>query len=165
MIRLLKENDTEEICEIVNYNWKTVYSGYVNQKLLTEVGCLERKNRMKKDFFTGRLLNYVYECNGHAVGLLSMGDAGDSDKKGEFEIYRIYVSRNYKNRGIGTKLLQFAEEEAFKKSYKEIVIWAFKENTNAISFYIRNGYVIDKEDYLCEPYLADAIRFNKKILI
>ncbi len=34
-------------------------------------------------------------------------------------------------------LMDFAEQEAEEQGYKEIVIWAFKNNHHAVSFYKR----------------------------
>ena len=163
MIRLIQEKDIEIVCKIVNDNWTSVYAGYVNEQLLNNNGCFDRKKRMEKDFLSGRLSNYVYECNKHIIGLLSVGDTADSDKIGAFEVWRIYISEAYKNKGIGNQLLDFAEKQAIKDGYREIVIWAFKENIRAISFYKKHAYIKDKEEYLGEPYLAYGVRLNKKI--
>lgn len=31
MIRMMKETDIDNVCEIINENWKKVYKGYVIQ--------------------------------------------------------------------------------------------------------------------------------------
>ena len=164
MIRVLDEKGFDIVCKIVNDNWKTVYKGYVNEKLLDAKGCLDRKNRLKKDFLSHRLSNYVYEDNGQVIALLSAGDTADEDKKGAFEVWRIYILKEYQNKGIGSRLLEFAEKQAVECGYKESVIWAFKENKNAVSFYKKHGYVMDKEEYLGEQFSAYGIRFNKKLI-
>ena len=65
---------------------------------------------------------------------------------------------------IGSKCILFAEQEAKRQGYQEIVIWACQENTTAISFYQKNGYVIDKNEYLGEPYLTFGIRLIKTLM-
>ena len=57
----------------------------------------------------------------------------------------------------------FAEQKAEEQGYKEIVIWAFKNNHHAVSFYKKRGYSIDKEEYLSEPYFSMGIRLKKDI--
>ncbi|KAI3344571.1 hypothetical protein [Clostridium botulinum] len=47
MIRLLQEKDIEIVCKIVNDNWKSVYAGYVNEELLDDNGCFNRKKSSK----------------------------------------------------------------------------------------------------------------------
>lgn len=58
------------------------------------------------------------------------------------------------------RLLEYVWEE---RGYQEIIIWAFRENTKAISFYQKNGYVIDKNEYLGKPYLTVGTRLVKRI--
>ena len=76
---------------------------------------------------------------------------------------RIYVALDFQGKVIGHSLLTFAEQKAKELGYKEIIIWAFKENVHALSFYQKNGYILDKEEYLSEPYLAMGVRLCKKV--
>lgn len=163
MIRQIKENDFDIICDIVNENWKRVYSGYVNPELLNPLGCQKRKRELEHDFITQRLSEYVYEEHKQVLALLSFGNTEDIDKVGAFEVWRIYVSEAAQGKGIGKKLLYFAEQQAKESGYKESIIWAFKENIRALSFYQKCGYTIDKEEYLGEPYLSVGVRLLKKL--
>ena len=69
--------------------------------------------------------------------MLSFGDTADSDMAGAFEIWRIYVASQFQGKGIGKMLMDFAEQKSEEQGYKEIVIWAFKNNHHAVSFYKR----------------------------
>ena len=125
-----------------------VYSGYVNPLLLNSDGCAARTRRLKTDFVACRLSEYVWEEENRVSAMLSFGDTADADMAGAFEIWRIYVASQFQGKGIG---------------YKEIVIWAFKNNHHAVSFYKKRGYSIDKEEYLSEPYFSMGIRLKKNI--
>lgn len=164
MIRPIQKEDIETVCNIVNDNWKLVYSGYVNENLLSKASCIERAKKLEADFSSGRLLSYIYEDYGKVIALLSIGDTADDDKIGAFEIWSIYILKTAQKQGIGSLLIEFAEEQALKHGYSEIVIWAFTKNIQAISFYEKHGYIKDKEEYLGFPYLASGTRFNKKII-
>ena len=163
MIRSLEERDYDAVIEIVNENWKSVYSGYVNPELLSDAGCRERAQSLREDFVQQRLEEYVWEENGEVLALLSVGDTADSDRMGDFEIWRIYAASNAQGRGIGGRLLAFAERRAGEKAYRTIVIWAFKQNIRAIEFYRKHGFRVDREEKLGEPYFADGIRLLKEI--
>lgn len=163
MLRETKKADIDMICKIVNDNWKRVYKGYVNPQLLNDKGCEKRACELKADFISGRLAEYVWEEQNQVVAMLSFGNTEDTDKKGAFEIWRIYVTLNFQGKGIGNSLLTFAEQKAKELGYKEIVIWAFKENIHALSFYQKHGYILNKEEYLSEPYLATGVRLCKTI--
>lgn len=163
MIRPLEEKDIEMVCSIVNENWKNVYAGYINPLLLNEDGCAERIRHLKLDFTIHRLSEYVWEEENQVSAMLSIGDTADTDLTGAFEIWRIYVAAQFQKKGIGKLLLDFAEQQAKQQGYKKIVIWAFRDNYRAVSFYQKHGYCIDKEEYLGEPYLAIGIRLKKEI--
>ena len=51
MIRMMKETDIDNVCEIINENWKKVYKGHVNSELLSPAGCADRICELKNDFF------------------------------------------------------------------------------------------------------------------
>ena len=163
MIRPLEEKDYDTVCRIVNENWKNVYSEYVNPLLLNSDGCVERTRRLKSDFVARRLSEYVWEEENQVSAMLSFGDTADEDMAGAFEIWRIYVDFQYQGKGIGKMLIDFAEQKAKEQGYKEIVIWAFKNNHHAVSFYKKRGYCVDKEEYLSEPYYSMGIRLKKSI--
>ncbi len=163
MIRPLAESDFDTVISIVNRDWKDVYTGYVNQGLLSDAGCQERGQQLKKDFISHRLSEYVWEESGRILGLLSMGPTADSDKTNAFEIWRIYLAVEAQGRGIGGQLLAFAEQNAKANGYTEILIWAFSKNARAIKFYQKYGYRIDKEEYLGAPYLTYGTRLIKNI--
>ncbi len=163
MIRPLENQDVEAVCRIVNENWKNVYAGYVGPSLLDSDGCAERARRLKSDFASRRFSEYVWDEDGQVAAMLSFGDAGDADAAGMLEIWRLYVAARFQGMGIGRKLLAFAERQAEAQGRKRIVIWAFRENGRAVSFYQKNGYCIDKEKYLGEPYCAAGVRLTKEL--
>jgi ribosomal protein S18 acetylase RimI-like enzyme len=163
MIRALKKQDADVVCEIINNNWKTVYGGYLNAELLAGPGCVRREEHLKQDLYSGRLSEYVAEENGAVVGMLSFGETADADKVGAFEVWRIYLAPKAQGQGLGGRLLEFAETQARAAGYREIVIWAFRENRHAVAFYQKHGYRPEKEEYLGDPYQAFGIRLHKKI--
>ena len=163
MLRPLAYRDFDTVIDIVNQNWKKTYAGYINPRLIDENGCKERAEELRHDFQSKRFSEYVWEEQGQVLALLSIGDTADIDKKGSFEIWRIYVEPQMQGHSIGSRCLAFAEQEAKKRGYQEIIIWAFQKNTKALSFYQKNGYVIDKSEYLGKPYFADGTRLTKKI--
>lgn len=85
------------------------------------------------------------------------------DKTKAYELWRIYIVQNMQGNGIGSKLLNFAQEQAKQKGYTQMLIWAFRENTRAITFYQKHGFQIDKTEFLEEPYHAYGVRMIKEL--
>ena len=46
----------------------------------------------------------------------------DEDNTEAFEIWRLYISQSEPGNGLGGNLIFFAEQEAVKNSYREIII-------------------------------------------
>lgn len=155
--------DVEAAAAIINANWRIEYSGYVDAALLSKAGCRKRRKELATELLNGRIKNYIYEHRGLPEAVLSFGETADADRAGAFEIWRIYVSPRFQGKGAGSRLIFFAIDEARRTGYKEIVIWAFKQNERACRFYRRLGFFIDKEEYLGEPYNAEGVRFIRTI--
>ncbi len=54
---------------------------------------------------------------------------------------RFMVKESMRNKGIGKKLFDFAEEIVRKEGYKKIAFLVNKENTKALNLYLKWGYV------------------------
>ena len=163
MIRKLEKPDYPAAIRIVNENWKREYAPYLNPQLLTEEACNARAERLEGEFDSGRLMEYVWEEDGKVLALLSIGPSADEDKTGAFELWRIYIDPDAQGRGIGRQLMAFAEREAVALGYREMVIWAFRENRRAVAFYRKHGYAPDKEMDMGAPYKTWGIRLTKKL--
>lgn len=119
MIRRIEDKDYKTAINIVNENWKSVYAGYVNSYLLSDIGCQNRAAELQKDFFTCRLEEYVWEEDGHILALLSFGNTEDHDKPGAFEIWRVYVSKDAQGKGVGKGLLYLRNKKRKKMVMKK----------------------------------------------
>lgn len=163
MIRVLNEADIDAVIQIVNENWKREYAAYVDPFLLTPDGCDARAAELRRDISSQRLSEYVWEEDGQVLALLSFGNTSDADKPGAFEVWRIYLAPSAQGKGLGSQLLAFAEDQAKQSGHHDIVIWAFQQNTRAVSFYQKHGYAVEKEAYLGSPYMTTGIRLVKQI--
>ena len=60
MIRLMEIGDLDIVGEIVNGDWKNIYSSYINPDLLSLEGCKKRKKEIEAELLSGSLANYIY---------------------------------------------------------------------------------------------------------
>ncbi len=93
---------------------------------------------------SGNRLVFIYKLNGEFIGEGALVfDTGDSDYT--VPGIRIYVSRmivkkEYRNRGIGSKILEFLVEKAKEMGYREMTIGVDKDNVNALGLYKKFGF-------------------------
>lgn len=129
ILRKAKSDDIIRIEELFIEMLKTIYNtddiaGY-------ETGYLDKFFSDKEDWIC------VAEDEGEVVAFLSI------------EVYReknyIYlddlsVAENYRNKGIGTKLIRVAEKYASEIGIAQIIFHVEKTNENAYHLYARLGY-------------------------
>ena len=88
---------------------------------------------------SGNRLVYIYKINGEFIGEGALvSDAGDPDYT--IPGKRVYVSRmivkkEYRNRGIGSEILEFLINKAAEMGFSEMTIGVDKDNVNALHLY------------------------------
>ena len=86
-----------------------------------------------------------------------------SDLHGPAKAWRLYLAPEARGKGAGRLLLAHAQRLARRRGCREMLIWAFRENTGALRFYEKHGCRRDRTEYLGPPYLACGVRFLKDI--
>jgi Acetyltransferases len=84
-----------------------------------------------------------------------IGDLINIEKMSEYEILLIYVSKHYRKKGLGTKLLE--EIEKNNNYLKKIHLEVSQNNLEGISFYKKMGF---RKIYIRKDYLLIK---NKKV--
>ncbi|NLU35726.1 MAG: GNAT family N-acetyltransferase [Clostridiales bacterium] len=81
-----------------------------------------------------------------------------------WELHGIYLHLDYYHQGIGTKALEFAMEKAREAGKKNMLLWVFEENLNAIKFYKKCGFSPDgvRKVYNCGKDI-ECIRMRRAI--
>jgi len=93
---------------------------------------------------SGNRLVFIYKVNGEFIGEGALVlDAGDPDYT--ISGKRIYVSRmivkkEYRNRGIGSDILEFLIAKAKEMGFSEMTIGVDKDNINALHLYRKYGF-------------------------
>ena len=92
----------------------------------------------------GNRLMLIAECNDFPIGQIFMQTGGDSRRKTYF--YSLRVMDMFRGRGIGSRLLEEAENIAVTYGYTSATIAAAKDNPRARQLYERHGYLLIGED-------------------
>ena len=71
-----------------------------------------------------------------------------NDEEGNIFLSRLYVKFDQKRHGIGSKLLELAENSARERGYSEIHVHLGKDYLESHIFYPKHGYVEYKENYM-----------------
>ncbi|WP_040899480.1 N-acetyltransferase [Xenococcus sp. PCC 7305] len=97
-----------------------------------------------KLFSTETPLWWVQTEKAQKIGCLWMGNAIDSLTNDRYsQIFLIFVLQNHRSQGIGTYLLQKAQEWAINRGDRQIGLQVFAKNQNAINLYLNLGFRTD----------------------
>lgn len=100
-----------------------------------------------QDYLAGKTLLWLVELpHGEIIGqtfiLLNGGDKDTADGSHRAYLFALRVKRHYQNLGVGSRLLQFVENDLRRLGFSIITLNVAKENINALRLYQRQGYQI-----------------------
>jgi ribosomal protein S18 acetylase RimI-like enzyme len=107
-------------------------------------------HRAMKEAKKGRQVLLIADFCGIVVGqifiLLNTVNADPRPQPYTGYLYSFRVKSDYRNRGIGTSLIENAETVLLERSFRRVLIGVAKENQDARRLYQRHGYEIIADD-------------------
>ena len=101
----------------------------------------------------GNRLVFVYKINGEFIGegalVLDRGDFDYAIPGRRVYVSRMIVKKEYRNRGIGSTILEFLINKAKEMGFSEMTIGVDKDNISALHLYKKYGFaeiLFDGED-------------------
>ncbi len=143
--RILKPKDT------IFFN-KLISNEGVNYEEFSQIGW--STNQIKKQLLKNVNLSFGAFYSDLLISFI-LGDLFNIEKKSEYEILLIYVCKNFRNKGLGTELLNKIKEN--NNHLKKIYLEVSKENIEGVSFYKKMNF---KENYTRKNYF---LLNNKKV--
>lgn len=93
---------------------------------------------------SGNRLVFVYKINDEFIGegalVLDTGDPDYTIPKQRIYVSRMIVKKEYRNNGVGSKILEFLVSKAKEMGYSEMTIGVDKDNVNALHLYKKYGF-------------------------
>lgn len=153
-IRKLKENDQIFFTKLI-FSEETYYEDFL------KIGW--SKDEISKQLSKSVNLSFGVFYRKSLISFI-LGDLFDIDKMSEYEILLIYVRNNFRNKGLGTKLIKKLEENnnCLKKIYLEVSV----NNIQGISFYKKMNFkkIYTRKNYfLVKSKRVDAFVMSKNI--
>ncbi len=131
---------------------KLISNEGVNYEEFSQIGW--STNQIKKQLLKNVNLSFGAFYSDLLISFI-LGDLFNIEKKSEYEILLIYVCKNFRNKGLGTELLNKIKEN--NNHLKKIYLEVSKENIEGVSFYKKMNF---KENYTRKNYF---LLNNKKV--
>ena len=109
--------------------------------------------KWREEIAKGNRLVFIYKINGEFVGegalVIDTGDPDYTLPDKRVYVSRMIVKKEYRNRGIGSEILEFLIKKAKEMGFSEMTIGVDKDNENALHLYRKYGFtevLFDGED-------------------
>lgn len=135
MIRKATKDDIKDILDIYNYAILNTTASYDYKTYTIE---------MRTKWYNEKIKNnepiIVFEIEDKVVGLATFGEFRDKPGYKYTIEHSVYVHKDYRNCGIGTKLMKELIKIAREREYKLIVAGIDSENKGSIEMHIKLGF-------------------------
>lgn len=101
------------------------------------------ENVIAEELADPKLTHQVIEHHDDLVAFIKIGPVhvpATNPAPDAMEIWQIYVRRKFISRGLGKRLMTWADEEFQKRNAGDIYVSVFSENVRAIFFYQGHGF-------------------------
>ncbi len=142
-IREYKEEDSKNIF----YLLYDILANEFNIKLdfdKLDSDLLDIKNHYNRDDDSGCFWLAELEDNNQIIGTVAIRKLKESvsvKTKNFAELKRMFLSKQYRGKGIGQQMLETALNFAKKAGYSKIFLYSSKDLTDSRKLYLKNGFV------------------------
>ena len=100
--------------------------------------------KWRQEIVSGDRLVFVYKINGEFIGegelVFDTSDPDYTISGKRVYVSRMIVKKEYRNRGIGSEILEFLIKKAKEMGFSEMTIGVDKDNVNALHLYRKFGF-------------------------
>lgn len=144
-VRKAKADDLSRIAEIYIFNNRVNYFPIFKDESFS-FGELQVTSLIDNYFRKDEILNAIYVFDDGVIrGFFQINKT---------EICKIYVDTFFQNKGVGSKLLEYAI-----RKFQADNLWVLEKNTRAISFYVKHGFHLTGE----KKYEEDTTEYLVKM--
>lgn len=103
-----------------------------------------RKEGFVSELSLGKPKTVIMYKDDNPIGLFTFGESRyGSVEDSCIEIWRIYLSPSYWNKGLGSELMDWGFSELRSIGYRKAILWVLEANLNARNFYEKIGFIND----------------------
>lgn len=89
---------------------------------------------------------YGIELNGNLIAVIELFY---EDWSNRCRVTELWIKKDYRRQGIGTKLMNFAKDKAKQKNARLLMLETQTSNADGISFYLAQGFNVIGYDITC----------------
>jgi len=146
LIRPWQKKDLATISKITLQSWISTYSSFIPESDLTSyVNNHYTETHLLTMFDDPFVFGFVAETGSHIVGYARLVFNRDENR---LYVPSLHVAPKFQSQGIGTQLLDVAEEQAAGRGLDELWIGAMVKNKRALALYREIGSYLSRKNLL-----------------
>jgi GNAT superfamily N-acetyltransferase len=170
-VRRARLADAPAIARVHVDSWRAAYLGLVPSAVLDALSVERRRASWANILGGGGAIDgsraWVATVGARTVGFVSAGPSRDQDDAGKNvgEVYAIYLEPAAWGHGLGSDLLEAAEDDLSLRGMKTVTLWVLEGNPRARRFYEIAGYTLDgkRAEEEVGPAKLPSVRYRKRI--
>lgn len=142
-IRKVRKGDENILAYIQTESWKAAFAGIIDAETLKKCTNIEKATDMYR-----RLLNddkgngYILVAEGTPHCIAYWDAARDAEFAGKAELICIHSLPEKWRKGYGSQMMNRVIKDIKAAGFSEVVLWVFKDNTRAKTFYESMGFAL-----------------------
>jgi len=136
-IRPTVPGDERDLARIHVDAWSDAYRGFLPDDVIDGQTVDRRTRQWERTIASGIMACWIAHVAGQPAGLMSVGP---SDAEDMGEVYTIYVTKPYWDRGVGSLLWDSGMARLRVDGYASAGLWVLDTNARARRFYEHKGW-------------------------
>ena len=138
MIQINEVKNIEKLAILASEIWHEYWVEILSKEQIDYmVDNFQSENAIKNQIENENYIYFYIDNEAQNIGYIGL-----SKKQEYLFLSKFYIKKDYRNKGIGTKVFEFIKDFANKNSYKKIQLTVNKNNTNTIKAYKKWGFVV-----------------------
>lgn len=148
-IRWVQQEDIQELGFAYSEAYRNAYQGIVPDEYLAQITPQVKEAYFHTLLTQERVRAAIALMDERIAGCMVLTTRSDDDLHSRSgEITAIYLLQEYRGNGLGKKLLEWGIEKLKAFACPTVAIWVLRENSGAIRFYEKQGFVRDGAERL-----------------
>ncbi|MDC0986738.1 GNAT family N-acetyltransferase [Alphaproteobacteria bacterium] len=147
-IRVAIPSDASAIAEVYVETWRAAYAGILPDRTLVRMSVASQIRQWQSLLNAGDAVLVVTD-GAEIVGFGGYGPNRERNLPYSGEVYTLYVSPDYQNQGLGSRLLRAMFKALQRDGHESAIIWVLAENPSRFFYECEGGAKIaDRNEFL-----------------
>ena len=143
VIRKVQQGDANALAYIQTESCKAAFAEILDAEIFEKCTDIDKVTAMYQKLLDGNKGNgYLLTLDGKPHCIAYWDAAREREFAGKAELICIHSLPDNWYKGFGSKIMDFVLADIKKAGYSEVVLWVFRDNLHARSFYEAKGFAL-----------------------